>query len=85
LDLLASGVRVTTVDPGMVATEFSRVRFHGDEDRAAAVYEGVKPLTGEDVAEVVVFAATRPPHVALAEVLLLPTDQASATHVHRRS
>jgi serine 3-dehydrogenase len=84
LDLLGTGVRVTTVDPGMVATEFSRVRFHGDVERAAAVYEGVRPLSGDDVADVVVFAATRPPHVSVADVLLLPTDQASATHVHRR-
>jgi 3-hydroxy acid dehydrogenase/malonic semialdehyde reductase len=85
LDLLGTGVRVSTVDPGMVETEFSEVRFHGDGERAAAVYRGTRPLTADDVAEVVVFAATRPPHVDLAEVLLLPTDQASATHVHRRS
>jgi NADP-dependent 3-hydroxy acid dehydrogenase YdfG len=85
LDLLGTGVRVSTVDPGMVETEFSEVRFHGDTERAAAVYRGTRPLTADDVAEVVVFAATRPPHVDLAEVLLLPTDQASATHVHRRS
>jgi NADP-dependent 3-hydroxy acid dehydrogenase YdfG len=85
LDLLGTGVRVSTIDPGMVETEFSEVRFHGDRERAAAVYRGTRPLTAEDVAEVVVFAATRPPHVDLAEVLLLPTDQASATHVYRRS
>lgn len=85
LDLLGTGVRVSTIDPGMVETEFSEVRFHGDTARAAAVYRGTRPLTADDVAEVVVFAATRPPHVDLAEVLLLPTDQASATHVHRRS
>jgi len=85
LDLLGTGVRVSTVDPGMVETEFSEVRFHGDTERAAAVYRGTRPLTADDVAEVVVFAATRPLHVDLAEVLLLPTDQASATHVHRRS
>jgi NADP-dependent 3-hydroxy acid dehydrogenase YdfG len=85
LDLLGTGVRVSTIDPGMVETEFSEVRFHGDSARAAAVYRGTRPLTADDVAEVVVFATTRPPHVDLAEVLLLPTDQASATHVHRRS
>ncbi len=84
LDLLGTGVRVTTIDPGLVETEFSEVRFHGDRERAQAVYRGLTPLTAEDVAEVVVFAATRPPHVDLAEVLLLPTDQASTTHVHRR-
>jgi NADP-dependent 3-hydroxy acid dehydrogenase YdfG len=85
LDLLGTGVRVSSVDPGLVETEFSQVRFHGDTDRAAAVYRGMRPLTAADVAEVVVFAATRPPHVDLAEVLLLPTDQGSATHVRRRS
>lgn len=84
LDLLGTGVRVITIDPGMVATEFSDVRFHGDRERAAAVYRGMTPLSAEDVAEVVVFAATRPAHVHLAEVLLLPADQASTTHVHRR-
>jgi serine 3-dehydrogenase len=85
LDLVGTGVRVSTIDPGMVETEFSEVRFHGDRHRAQDVYRGMHPLTAEDVAEVVVFAATRPPHVDLAEVLLLPTAQASATHMHRRS
>jgi serine 3-dehydrogenase len=86
LDLLGTGVRVATVDPGMVGqTEFSLVRFHGDADRASTVYRGVTPLTPDDVAEVIVFVATRPPHVNLAETVLLPTDQASATNVHRRT
>lgn len=84
IDLLGTGVRVTSVDPGMVATEFSEVRFHGDRERAEAVYRGMTPLSAEDVADVVLFAATRPPHVSVAQVLLLPTDQASALHVHRR-
>jgi 3-hydroxy acid dehydrogenase/malonic semialdehyde reductase len=84
LDLLGTGVRVSTVDPGMVRTEFSEVRFHGDRDRAEAVYRGMQPLSAEDVAEVVLFVATRPPHVDLAEVLILPTDQASATSIRRR-
>ena len=84
LDLLGTGVRVCSIDPGMVETEFSQVRFHGDRDRAAAVYRGTTALTAADVAEVVHFAASRPDHVDLAEVLLLPTDQASATSVHRR-
>ena len=83
LDVLGSGVRVTSIDPGLVETEFSEVRFHGDRERARSVYRGLTPLTAEDVAEVVVFAATRPPHVDLAEVLVLPTAQASTTHVHR--
>jgi 3-hydroxy acid dehydrogenase/malonic semialdehyde reductase len=85
LDLLGTGVRVTAVNPGMVLTEFSEVRFHGDRARAATVYRGVVPLSGNDVAEGVVFAATRPDHVQIAEMVVLPTDQASATSVHRRS
>jgi len=84
LDLGGTGVRVTSVDPGMVQTEFSEVRFHGDRARAERVYQGMTPLGADDVAEVVLFAATRPPHVTLAEALLLPTDQASATSIHRR-
>ncbi len=84
LDLLGTPIRVTEIQPGLVETEFSEVRFHGDQARAAAVYQGLTPLTAMDVAEVVVFAATRPPHVNISEVLLLPTDQASTTLVHRR-
>ena len=84
IDLLGSGVRVTSIDPGMVETEFSEVRFHGDRDRAAAVYRGMTPLAAADIADVVVFAASRPPHVTLADALVLPTDQASATRVQRR-
>jgi len=83
IDLLGSGVRVISVDPGLVHTEFSEVRFRGDSERAEAVYRGITALSSEDVADVVLFAVTRPPHVCLARVLLLPTDQASATHVHR--
>ncbi|KXK57295.1 MAG: SDR family oxidoreductase [Chlorobi bacterium] len=84
LDLLGTGVRVTTVDPGLVETEFSVVRFHGDQERAAAVYHGLTPLTPDDVADAVVYCATRPAHVAVAEMLLFPTAQASATQVSRR-
>jgi NADP-dependent 3-hydroxy acid dehydrogenase YdfG len=86
LDLLGTGVRVASVDPGLVQdTEFSAVRFHGDTARAATVYRGMTPLSAADVAEVVTFVATRPPHVTLAEALVLPTDQASVTHVHREN
>lgn len=86
LDLLGTGVRVATVDPGMVAeTEFSLVRFHGDAERASAVYRGMTPLSPRDVAEVIVYVATRPPHVNVAETVLLPTDQAGAMNVHRRT
>jgi NADP-dependent 3-hydroxy acid dehydrogenase YdfG len=84
LDLLGTGVRVSTVDPGMVETEFSVVRFDGDEGRAAEVYRDMTPLSAADVAEAVVWVAARPAHVQVAEVLLLPTDQASATRVARR-
>lgn len=84
MDLLGTGVRVSTVAPGMVETEFSVVRFHGDAERAAQVYAGTKPLTADDVAETIVWVADRPPHVQVAEVILLPTDQATATMVARR-
>ena len=67
----------------MVETEFSLVRFHGDEPRAAKVYQGVEPLTPDDVAEAVVFCATRPPHVNIGEMIIMPTAQASTTLVHR--
>ena len=83
IDLQGTGVRVTSVDPGMVETEFSEVRFHGDRARAAEVYRGITPLSADDVAEVIHFAATRPAHVSIADVLILPTDQASTTHVYR--
>jgi serine 3-dehydrogenase len=86
MDVLGTGVRVATVDPGLVAdTEFSEVRFHGDRNRAAAVYKGMTPLSAADVAEVIAFVASRPPHVTLAEAVVLPADQASALHVHRRT
>lgn len=83
LDLLGTEVRVTTIDPGMVETEFSVVRFHGDAERAAAVYRGLTALTPDDVADAVIYCATRPPHVNIAEMLLFPTAQASATQVVR--
>ena len=85
IDLLGSGVRVSSVDPGMVETEFSEVRFHGDRERAAAVYEGFQPLTAGDVADAVVYCATRPPHVNVREMILMPAAQASALHLARRS
>ena len=83
-DLLGSPVRVTSVDPGLVETEFSEVRFHGDSDRAKKVYQGMTPLTPDDVADVVFFCATRPSHVNINDVILMPTEQASATLVHRQ-
>jgi NADP-dependent 3-hydroxy acid dehydrogenase YdfG len=84
MELLGRPVRVTEIDPGMVETEFSLVRFGGDEARAAAVYEGVVPLTAEDIAECIVFAATRPSHVDIDELVVRPRDQARVHLVHRR-
>lgn len=77
-------IRVSEVQPGLVETEFSLVRFNGDEQRAAAVYDGMTPLSAEDVAELVAFIVTRPSHVNLATTLLLPADQAAVGVVHRR-
>ena len=77
-------VRVSQVDPGMVETEFSVVRFGGDAERAAKVYEGVTPLTADDVAECVTFVATRPAHVNIDSLVVMARDQAGAKQVHRR-
>jgi serine 3-dehydrogenase len=85
IDLLGTPIRVSSVAPGMVETEFSEVRFRGDRDRAEKVYQGVVPLTAEDVADVVLFCATRPPHVNINEVIVMPTDQATPTLVHRQT
>jgi len=84
MDLLGTPVRVSAVDPGMVETEFSEVRFRGDTERASKVYQGLTPLTPEDVADTVLFCATRPAHVNISEILLVPTEQASATLVYRQ-
>ena len=84
LDLLPTGVRVAEVNPGAVETEFSQVRFKGDAARAAKVYEGFEPLRPEDVADVIVFMVTRPPHVTIAEVLVLAGAQGAATTIARR-
>lgn len=84
MDLLGTGVRVSTVDPGMVETEFSVVRFRGDRERADSVYRNMTPLTPADIADTVLWVATRPPHVNIDEIIIKPTDQASATQVHRR-
>ena len=84
IDLLGTPIRVTSVDPGMVETEFSEVRFHGDRDRAKQVYHGLTPLTAADIADTILFCITRPPHVNISEILLVPTDQATPTLVIRR-
>ena len=83
-DLLGTPVRVSSVDPGLVETEFSNVRFRGDTQRAKRVYQGLTPLTPADVADVVFFCVTRPPHVNISEVLLMPTDQAGSMLLNRQ-
>lgn len=85
LELMGQPVRVTEIDPGLVETEFSLVRFKGDAERAAAVYEGMTPLRAEDVADCIAFAVTRPPHVNIDRLVVLPRDQVSATRVARRA
>lgn len=83
MDLNPFGIKVTGIHPGLVETEFSLVRFKGDEQRAKKVYEGFNPLTANDLAEIILFAVTRPKHVVIADMLVLPTAQASATMVNR--
>src|ERR1700758_62716 len=83
-DVLGTPVRVTSVDPGMVETDFSLVRFHGDAGRAAKVYQGVTPLTPEDIADAIVWSATRPAHVNIARVLMTPVDQANSLLFNRK-
>ena len=83
-DLHGTPVRVSEVAPGMVETEFSLVRFHGDAERAGKVYQGLTPLGPDDIADAVVWCATRPAHVNVNELVLMPTAQASATMVHRK-
>ncbi|MEM9903922.1 MAG: SDR family oxidoreductase [Cyanobacteria bacterium P01_D01_bin.44] len=85
IDLLGTPVRVTNIEPGLVETEFSNVRFHGDDDRAQSVYKGMTPLTPDDIADTILFAVTRPAHVNISEIFVMPTDQSSVGHVHRRS
>lgn len=85
LELLGQPVRVTEIDPGMVDTEFSTVRFGGDAARAAQVYEGMTPLSADDIADCIVWAATRPSHVNIDQIVVLPRDQAGPGRVHRRS
>ncbi|MHB8521462.1 MAG: SDR family NAD(P)-dependent oxidoreductase [Limisphaerales bacterium] len=85
LELCGTGLRVGTVDPGMAETEFSMVRFKGDAARAKKVYEGVIPLTAEDVAETLVWVASRPPHVCIDELIIKATDQAAIHKVYRRT
>ena len=85
IDLAQSAVRVTNLKPGLVETNFSNVRFHGDTERAENVYKGIIPLTGADIADVAYYAASAPKHVQIAEVLILATHQANGSVVHRTS
>jgi NADP-dependent 3-hydroxy acid dehydrogenase YdfG len=85
MELLGQPVRVSEIDPGMVETEFSVVRFGGDEAKAAAVYEGMTPLTADDIADCIAWVATRPSHVDIDQMVVRPRDQARATMVHRSS
>jgi 3-hydroxy acid dehydrogenase / malonic semialdehyde reductase len=85
IDLVQHNIKVTCINPGMVETEFSLVRFKGDKKRADKVYEGLKPLYAEDIAEAILFIVTRPPHVNINEMLIMPTAQASATIINRKT
>ncbi len=84
LELLGEPIRITEIAPGMVETDFSLVRFEGDHDRANGVYKGMQPLTADDIAACIVWAASQPPHVNIDEIVVRPRDQAAATLVHRR-
>ena len=85
LEVNGTGIRVCSIDPGMVETDFSKVRFRGDEQRASKVYQGMTPLTGDDIAECVDFVINRPAHVNIDQITLMPTDQASVSKVARKT
>lgn len=84
MELVATPLRVTLISPGMAETEFSMVRYKGDKEKAKTIYQGIEALTPEDIAETILFAASRPPHVNVADIIVYPTNQASTTLVHRR-
>lgn len=84
IDLVQEGIKVSEVNPGLVETEFSEVRFKGDKERAAGVYQGYEPLRAEDIADLITFMVTRPAHVNIAEVMILPAAQASATVLNKQ-
>jgi NADP-dependent 3-hydroxy acid dehydrogenase YdfG len=83
MDLNANRIKVTSINPGLVETEFSMVRFKGDAERAASVYKNYEPLKPEDIADLILFIVTRPAHVQLADITIFPTAQASSMHVHK--
>lgn len=84
IDVANTSIRVTNLKPGLVETNFSNIRFHGDTERAANVYKGIKPLSGDDIADVALYAANAPSHVQIAEVLILATHQASGSVIVRK-
>ena len=84
IELLQYGIKVSSISPGMVDTEFSKVRFKGDQDRADNVYKGLTPLYAVDIAEAILFMVTRPKHVNIDDILIMPTDQAGTRDYHRR-
>jgi len=84
IDLVSHNIKVTNVAPGLVDTEFSIVRFKGDSEKAAIPYKGMKPLSGDDIAEVIYYCSTLPAHVTINDVVIMPTAQASATNIHRK-
>ncbi len=84
LDLLGTRIKVTSIDPGLVETEFSQVRFHGDREKAERVYEGYQPLTGEDIADIITYVVNTPEHVNILDLIVLPTAQRSAHMVHKK-
>ena len=84
-DLLSAGIKVTEIRPGMVETEFSLVRFHGDREAADRVYDGVEPLTGDDIAEAIAWAAQLPAHMNVNDMVLMPTQQAGAYYTYRKN
>lgn len=83
MDVMDKNIRVSTIDPGLVQTGFSKVRFYGDEEKADAVYKGYTPLSPDDIADAVIYIATRPKHVNIAQMVVFPTSQASSTLVHK--
>ena len=83
IDVAHTPIRVTNIKPGLVETNFSNVRFHGNKEKADCVYKGIKPLTGDDIADVAFYAANAPAHVQIAEVLVLATHQANGSVIHR--
>lgn len=85
IDTLSHNIRVSTIDAGMVNTEFSTVRFRGNKDRADQVYKGLDPLVAEDIADAVLYCATRPPHVNINEIIMMPTEQGSAVHNFKKN